>query len=80
MEVTGRVVNGAIVLNGSQALPEGAEVRVTVLPLDSDPGQRPVRRGGTLYDRLQDVIGSVELPEDFSAQHDHYIHGTDKRP
>jgi hypothetical protein len=33
----------------------------------------------TLAQSLGDWIGSLDVPADFAAQHDHYIHGAKKR-
>jgi hypothetical protein len=33
-----------------------------------------------LWDKLRGVAGTVEGPEDWARNHDHYIHGTPKRP
>lgn len=71
MEVTGRVKNGVVVLDESEAIPEGALVRVE--PLEA---KRPRR----LSEIFSDVIGTApELPDDMAAQHDHYLHGAPKR-
>ena len=43
-------------------------------PTDGDPS------ASTLRDRMQWMVGAVsDLPADFSAEHDHYIHGTLRR-
>ena len=72
----GEVQQGAIVLDPPVVLPEGAKVRVIVEPTeDGRDVQRP-----TLYERLHHLDGVIDdLPADFAAQHDHYIHGTPKR-
>ncbi len=31
------------------------------------------------WDVLQDLSGTVEAPEDWSSEHDHYIYGTPKK-
>jgi len=76
MECFGHVLNGEIVFDPPVLLPEGAKVRVLVESL----GATPVDEGPTLYDRLRHLDGVVkDLPPDFAAQHDHYIHGSPKR-
>ncbi len=32
-----------------------------------------------VWDLLEDLTGTVEAPEDWSAEHDHYLYGTPKR-
>ncbi len=72
MSFEGTVVNGTIVLDQPQALPEGARVQVVVQPL--------AEKKPTLAERLLKHAGTVPgLPADMAEQHDHYIHGTPKR-
>lgn len=76
MECLGHVLNGKIVFDPPVLLPEGAKVRVVV---DSPVSPRNDEKS-TLFDRLQHLDGVVpDLPSDFAAQHDHYIHGSPKR-
>ena len=76
MTYRGYVRGGVVVLANGEALPEGAEVRVEVVGAPM-PG---AQAGGSLYDRYAGFIGLIDdLPADFAAQHDHYIHGTPKR-
>jgi ssDNA-specific exonuclease RecJ len=72
MAIEGTVTNGMIVLDAPQVLPEGARVEVVLKP----PAEQPK----TLREILLESAGSMtDLPVDFAAQHDHYIHGTPKR-
>jgi hypothetical protein len=65
----GRVVNGVVVLEDGDALPEGTVVRVT-----------PIQPESTLGERLLESAGTVKgLPPDMARNHDHYIHGTSKK-
>ena len=75
MTITAKVHNHTITLPADLAIEEGAEVQITV------PEREPAADGGaTLYDSLKDFIGAAQgLPEDFAAEHDHYIHATRKR-
>lgn len=73
MTVQGTVVNGTIVLDEPPSLPEGTRVEVAIIPLPP-PAPKP-----TLLSLLQLAGTAKNLPEDFAAQHDHYIHGTPKR-
>ena len=76
MECLGHVHNGKIVFDPPVLLPEGAKVRVVV----DTPAPPPTLETGTLYDRLRHLDGAIaDLPPDFAAQHDHYIHGSPKR-
>ncbi len=70
MVLEGRIENGAIVLEASTPLPEGARVRVEVLPRDEP----------TLLDRIGHLAGKAKhLPPDAAEQHDHYLYGTPKK-
>jgi hypothetical protein len=58
-------------------VPDGTRVEV-VLP-EEMAGEKP-KGAGSFFDTIRDLIGSADgLPEDFAAEHDHYIHGTPKR-
>jgi hypothetical protein len=72
MLLEGTVINGTIVLDGEEKLPEGARVEVVVKPAAqaaSPLGEALLRHAGK----------AVGLPADMAAQHDHYLHGTPKR-
>ena len=77
MTYRGRVTNGQIVLDASVALPEGAPVKVDVMRADE------VRENGnvepTIWDKLLKLAGTIDGPEDWAENHDHYIHGAPKR-
>ena len=72
MSVTGKVVNGLVVLPPGTKLPEGAEVRIETLKLTSvdDP-----------------LVAAVEklakprphLPKDYALNHGHYLRGEPKQ-
>lgn len=73
MSLEGTVVNGVIVLDQDNHLPEGARVEVNLK-------SAPVEAGKPTLDFLLKYAGAIkDLPADFAAQHDHYIHGTPKR-
>lgn len=68
MTVLGTVKDGVVVLDpspGQQVPPEGTRVVVSL----AGPHAWMLKFAGT-----------VDLPSDYAAQHDHYIHGTPKRP
>ena len=75
MTVQGTVINGTIVLDHAAQLPEGA--RVAVVFDEQAAAQAP---GKPTLAFLLKYAGSIkDLPADFAAQHDHYIHGTPKK-
>ena len=75
-ELTGRVVNGTVVLDQPGKLEDGTEVRV-----------RPVTKAekfqdhnGSLAEMLLSFAGVIEgLPEDMALNHDHYLYGLPKK-
>ena len=69
MAYTGRVVNGVVVLETDQPLPEGTRVRVETVDESDAVGKRLLRFAGTVKD----------LPADMTERHDHYIQRTPKR-
>jgi hypothetical protein len=72
MSLEGTIVNGAVVLDHPDALPEGTRVEVTAKSTTS-------QRSG-LAERLLRHAGAVpDLPPDLADQHDHYLHGAPKR-
>lgn len=81
MELEGVVQNGVIVPDGECTLPEGSRVRIEPVQ-NSNPNKMDP---STLGERLRQLAKKYEglpceLPEDFAINHDHYIHGTPKRP
>ena len=71
MKLEGVVHNGVIVPDDSQALSEGALVRIE--PLNAAKKST----FGELFGDL--VVDCADLPTDLAAQHDHYRLGTPKR-
>lgn len=72
MSLEGTIVNGTVVLDNPDGLPEGTRVEVTAQatkPQILRLAERLLRHAGTVPD----------LPQDLADQHDHYIHGTPKR-
>lgn len=71
----GKVRKGVIVLDDGPLLPEGAIVTVEVCQSKEGGGNED-----SLSQALLKVAGTCTgLPSDLAAQHDHYLHGTDKR-
>ena len=72
MSVTGKVINGLVVLPPGTKLPEGAEVRIETLELTSEDDP---------------LVAAVEklakprphLPRDYALNHGHYVRGEPKK-
>lgn len=80
MTLSGHVENGAIVLDHSVTLPEGAVVRIQIIGLSSMPIAEENHRTPSLLERLGDVVGAIDdLPTDGARNLDHYLYGTPKR-
>ena len=76
MTITARVHNHSIALPTDLPVAEGAEVQVTVP--EPPASAAPAEPGNGLAWMLK-YAGCIDGPEDFAAEHDHYIHGTPKR-
>jgi hypothetical protein len=74
MSITAIVQNDTIKL--PVHVPDGTKVEV-VLPRETSGGESEV--SGSFFDTVRDLVGSVEGPADWAAEHDHYIHGIPKR-
>lgn len=75
MLLEGTIRNGTIVLDQPPSLPDGERVEVDIKPLAQDKTtEQP-----TLIGLLKFAGVLSDLPADFAAEHDHYIHGTPKR-
>lgn len=75
-ELTGRVVNGVVVLDQPGTLEDGTEVRVKRVEQQSqrDAGE------SSLSEMLLKFAGTIEgLPEDMALNHDHYLYGVPKK-
>jgi hypothetical protein len=72
MTYRGHVKNGRITLDESVNLPEGVEVKIEIV---DNCHEQP-----TIWDKLRAIAGTIDGPEDWARNHDHYIHGTPKRP
>ena len=68
----GTVRNGVIVLDQEERLEEGTRVEVTVRA-------KAEERKPTLHGLLKLAGILNDLPPDFAAEHDHYIHDTPNR-
>jgi hypothetical protein len=75
MTYRGHIKNGQITLDDPVALPEGVAVNIEVVEQKAEATEhRPA-----IWDKLLELAGTVEAPEDWAFNHDHYIHGTRKR-
>jgi hypothetical protein len=78
MTYQGHVRNGIVLLDNGAKLPEGAEVRVELVP--ERQATPAIAETPPLYDSLAPFIGKAEgLPADMSVNLDHYLYGTPKR-
>ena len=71
MLLEGTIKNGTIVLDQPPSLPDGERVEVDLKPI--------AQAQPTFIDLLEFAGCMPDMPADFAAQHDHYIHGTPKR-
>jgi hypothetical protein len=69
MSVTGKIVNGAIVLPPGTKLPEGAEVKIETIAA-GDPFLAAVERLAK---------PRPHLPKDYALNHGHYLRGEPKK-
>ena len=77
MTLTGTVLNGVVVFDVGPPLPEGSKVSMVV---QAPATQEDDTTGpGTLAPLLKFAGLATDLPADFAAQHNHYIHGAPKR-
>jgi hypothetical protein len=54
-------------------VPDGTRLEITLLEPQVRPGENPLAW-------MEEFVGCIkDLPEDFAAQHDHYIHGNPKQ-
>jgi len=70
VSVTGIVKDNAVKL--PVPVPDGTRVEI-VLPEELElPASKPA---GSFFESVRDLVGSVEGPPDWVAEHDHYVHG-----
>lgn len=50
-----------------------ARYSVTIEPATQAEGE------GDLFDLLDQLAGTLDMPEDWATEHDHYLYGTPKR-
>jgi hypothetical protein len=72
MSVTGKVVNGTVVLPPGTSLPEGAAVRIETL--------EPVRGADPLVALVERIARPrPHLPKDYALNHGHYLRGETRK-
>jgi hypothetical protein len=71
MELEGVVHNGVVLPDDAAALPEGARVRIIVMPVE------PPKSFGERFAKFKGA--ATGLPADLAQQHEHYRLGTPKR-
>lgn len=79
MLLSGTVHGDTIVLDDPTKLPDGAQVEIEVKAVTEKPAPPATESQPTLLNLLKLAGTASDLPADFAAQHDHYIHGTPKR-
>lgn len=73
MSYTGTIERGIVRLPPEANWPDGTTVRVEKVEVPQ--GRNELTR------RLREIAAQLDgLPEDWAEEHDHYIHGTAKRP
>jgi hypothetical protein len=77
MSYVGTVENGVVVLPPEAKLPDGTRVTVEPVARRADP----VKDSRPIMEKLLELAGTARgLPPDLAENHDHYLHGTPKRP
>jgi hypothetical protein len=73
MSCTGTIEGGVVKLPPETGWADGTKVRIEKVEVPQNRNE--------LTRRLREIASSMpDLPEDWAEQHDHYIHGTPKRP
>ncbi len=75
-ELTGKVVNGVVVFENGESLPEGTAVKIEPLP-DKSQSKSASRLAEMLLSHAG-TIDDPDLPTDLADNLDHYLYGTSK--
>lgn len=80
-ELIGKVVNGVVVFENGEVLPDGTIVKVKPITTGSErtSASHDFQRLREMLLSFAGVIDDPELPTDFSENLDHYLYGTPKR-
>ena len=79
IELTGKVVNGVVVLDEPGRLEDGTTVRVQPLEENSEAGEKDINSLREMLLSHAGVIEDSDLPPDLAENLDHYLYGTPKR-
>jgi hypothetical protein len=77
-KLSGKVVNGVVVFENGDTLPDGTEVRVE--PINDEIAKS--HDSQNVWDMLLSLSGVIkddDLPTDLSVNLDHYLYGTPKK-
>ena len=78
-ELTGKVVNGVVVLDQPGTLEDGTAVRVQPLEKNSGARGKDINSLRAMLLSHAGVIEDADLPPDLAENLDHYLYGTPKR-
>jgi len=78
-ELTGKVVNGVVVLDQPGRLEDGTTVRVQPLEYNEEVRGKDVNSLREMLLSHAGVIQDESLPPDLAENLDHYLYGTPKR-
>lgn len=78
-ELTGKVVNGVVVLDQPGKLEDGTTVRVRPFEKNSEARGKDINSLTEMLLRHAGVIEDADLPTDLAENLDHYLYGTPKR-
>jgi hypothetical protein len=78
MVYDGHIEGGVVVVDDPVILPDGAKVKVEILPLAGENSRDEAMP--TLYEQLAPLVGAAKgLPSDLARNHDHYLHGQPRK-
>jgi hypothetical protein len=78
-ELTGKVVNGVVVLDEPGRLEDGTTVRVRPFEKNSEARAKDINSLREMLLSHAGVIEDADLPTDLAENLDHYLYGTPKR-
>jgi hypothetical protein len=78
-ELTGKVVNGVVVLDQPGKLEDGTTVRVRPFEKNSEARGKDINSLREMLLRHAGAIEDADLPTDLAENLDHYLYGTPKR-
>jgi hypothetical protein len=78
-ELTGKVVNGVVVLDQPGKLEDGTTVRVRPFEKNSEARGKDINSLREMLLRHAGAIEDADLPTDLAENLDHYLYGTQKR-